>query len=604
MDNAVVLDIETKDPHLKDFGCGAIRKDGFIVRLGLFDGKRKMKFFGHEIGPGSAAYNILTDPKITKICHNGVYDLDWIQNGYGIPVKGRCEDTMTREFLLNAYAEHYDLDSCALRAGVVGKNSGATIQQWWETQGKKGKAIEHLDEIPTPIVDQYLDGDLQTTWDVFHAQAPKLTEENLDEANDREVRLYPLLMEMKKNGVKIDWDAREKLSAGISERLEQGMNELRGQFPYLDSLGAPSQLKRVWEELGIPLILTDKGNPTFSADAMELYEHPVADKIIEMRSLSTTLSKFVDGAIPDYSINSRIHSTFFPALRDEGGTVTGRFSSRDPNLQNISAREEKMGPEVRSLFVPEDDCWLMSFDYKQIEYVLFTHYATGPGAEDARRLIADGMDYHRMTMDMMGWEGEGGRHLAKNLNFGVIYGLGYKSFATKFRANIYSEAQRLGMSCEQYAKSKMSEYLMKVTYARPTCNVIKDTAEKRGFVRSLGGRKQRMPTDGKAYKIVNYLVQGSASDVLKEGLVLGWEAGVFDELKIHLTVHDENVFSTQKTKAGVEAAREFGECMSSPFKHRLSVPLRIDQEVGPSWGACSKRAWKEEALALIGGAHV
>lgn len=599
MDNAVVLDIETKDPHLKDFGCGAVRKDGFIVRLGLFDGQRKMKFSGHEIGPGSVAYNVLTDPRITKICHNGIYDLDWIQNGYKIPFRGRCEDTMTRAFLLNAYAEHYDLDSCALRESLTGKNAAYTIDQWWKDHGGKGKAIEHMDEIPTSVVDTYLDGDLQTTWDLFNAQAPKLTEERLDVANDREVRLYPLIMEMKKNGILIDWDAREKLSDDISREYERGMQEIQDEFPFFDSCGSSKQLARIWESLGIPLQYTEKDNPTFNALAMESYEHPMADTILHLRSLNTILSKFVDSAIPDYSILGRIHSTFFPALRDEGGTITGRFSSRDPNLQNIPAREDKFGDEIRALFIPDPDCWLAAFDYKQIEYVLFTHYSSGFGSDEARQKIIAGMDYHQMVMDMMGWEGKDGRHLAKNLNFGSIYGLGYKSFAKKFRKNIYKAAQAAGMSCEQFARARMREYFMKVPFIKPTCKDIENTAEKRGFVRSIGGRKQRMSPDGKAYKMVNYLIQGSASDVLKEGLVKGWEAGVFNELKIQLTVHDENVFSIPKTRQSVVAAVEFERCMSSAFKEKLSVPIRVDTEIGPNWGSCNKDTWKNEALALL-----
>ncbi len=599
MNSLAVLDIETHDPHLHDFGCGAIRGDGYIIRLGLYDGHTVRIFSGYELQPGSYAYNVLTDPSIIKICHNGVYDLDWIQNGYHIPFRGRLEDTMTREFLLDAYADRYDLDSCALRRGVAGKNAEYTIQQWWVDHGGRGKAIEHLAEIPTHIVDQYLEGDLKATWALYHAQAPLLTEERLDEANDREVRLYPLLMEMKKNGIRIDWDERDRLSEMLAARYEQGMQELQREFPFLDSLSSAKQLTRIWEQLGIPLIYTDKGNPSFNADSMDLYDHPIADKIVELRGIQTALNKFIDGAIPDYSINGRIHSTFFPALRDEGGTITGRFSSRDPNLQNISAREEKYGHEIRSLFLPEENSWLAAFDYKQIEYVVFTHYAVGPGADDARAAIARGMDYHRMVMDLMGWEGDDGRHIAKNLNFGSIYGLGYKSFAQKFRKNIQDKARALGMTNEQYARERMTEYNAKVPFVRPTCKAIEMTGERRGFVRSIGGRKQRVPADGKLYKLVNYLVQGSASDILKEGLVRGWEAGVFNVLKMHLTVHDENVFSIPKTKEGVEAAKEFADIMTSPFSEKLTVPLRVDTEVGYNWSACSKKIWAEEALALL-----
>lgn len=580
----LVVDIETDDPHLKDFGCGAIRRDGRILRIGFYDGNTILITGEEGLEKGTKTRDMLENPAIVKVFHNGVYDLDWIQNGYGVKVRGRCEDTMTRQYLIGAYDGHYSLDACCLRMGVEGKNYADTIDRWWREHGGKGKAIENLKDIPTPIIDKYLKGDLEATYQLFRAQAPILTEEGLDKANDVEVRLYPLLMEMKKNGIGIDWAARERLSDELNTRFEDGMKALQKRYPYLTSLNAPKQLSRVWEQENIPFEFTETGRPSFAADVLELCEHPVAQEIVHLRTINTALTKFVDGCIPDYSYMGRIHSTFYPALRDEGGTITGRFSSRDPNLQNISARENKFGKSIRGLFIPDEDSVLAAFDYKQVEYVLFTHYATGPGAEEARLKIINGIDYHQMTMDLMGWEGD--RHLAKNLNFGSIYGLGYRSFAKKFRQAIIHAARDAGMTCEQYAKAKMEEYFHKVVFVRPTCLSMQRTCERRGYVRSVNGRKQRTPPDGKMYKIVNYLVQGGASDIIKNGLVAGWESGVFDYLKLHLCVHDENVFSIPRNKTSVEAAAEFGNIMTEATQ--LSVPLRIDREVGPHWGAANE----------------
>ena len=127
------VDIETRDPHLKDWGPGTIRKDGFIIGIGIYcpdlgiDG-----FFKPE---DEAVSKVLNDPDIDKVFHNGVYDLDWIVNGYGLKVYGRCEDTMTRETLLDAYAFSYSLDACCQRRGVEGKNKGDTIDKWYAEQG-------------------------------------------------------------------------------------------------------------------------------------------------------------------------------------------------------------------------------------------------------------------------------------------------------------------------------------------------------------------------------------------------------------------------------------------------------------------------------------
>jgi DNA polymerase-1 len=595
--NTVVIDVETHDPHLKNFGCGAIRGDGKALRMGLYDGEKTLITGEEGFEEGHIARQIIEDPRITKVFHNGVYDLDWIQNRYKIKVRGRCEDTMTRQYLLGAYDEHYDLDSCCLRMGVKGKNYEDTIDRWWKEHGGKGKAIENLIHIPTPIIDKYLTGDLEATGNLFDVQAGKLTEERLDKANDVEVRLYPLLMEMKGNGIGIDWNAREKLSDSLNERYEEGMKKLRRKYPYLTSLGAPTQLKKVWEEENIPMEYTESGRPSFKAEVLELCDHPVAQEIVHLRTINTALTKFVDGCIPDYSYNGRIYSTFYPALRDEGGTITGRFSSRDPNLQNISAREDKFGNEIRALFIPDPNYYLAAFDYKQIEYVLFIHYAIGLGSEEAREKIRQGMDYHAMTMEMMGWPlTKEGRHLAKNLNFGSIYGLGPRGFAIKFRQFIIESAKAMNMTVEQYARAKMAEYFNKVTFVKPTCNDMKKVCERRGYLRSVNGRKQRTPPDGRLYKIVNYEVQGGASDIIKNGLVAGWEAGVFDYLKMHICVHDENVFSVPPTKAGIEAAQEFGQLMSKATQ--LSIPIRVDKEVGTNWANVKEDFFNELCLRV------
>ena len=204
------IDIETKDPHLKDWGPGSIRKDGFIIGIGCYCPDLSISQFFKIDNP--IIQDILKNPDVTKVFHNGVYDLDWIMNGEQLEVQGRCEDTMTRETLLDAYAYSYSLDSCCKRRGVEGKNKGETIEAWYEAHGLKGKAIEHLDEIPFDIVGKYCVQDCKAMYDLFMAQQPLLEEQNLMNANDIEVRLYPLLMDMRRNGMRVDISQLLKLA--------------------------------------------------------------------------------------------------------------------------------------------------------------------------------------------------------------------------------------------------------------------------------------------------------------------------------------------------------------------------------------------------------
>lgn len=591
------IDIETKDPRLKVWGPGSVRKDGRILGIGVYCPDLGIDEYLEPHNP--RLLEILANPYIVKVFHNGVYDLDWIVNGYGIKVNGRCEDTMTRETLLDSYAYSYSLDACCARRGVTGKNKGDTIDTWWAGHGGKGKAIEHLDEIPTQVVGSYCKQDCRATYDLFFAQQPLLVEQNLLNANDIECRLYPLLMQMKGNGFRIDTSRLLTLADMFDEEYESGIAELEHRYGFDSgtlSLNSANDIEKMWRAEHLPIEYTATGKPSFAAAVLENSPHPLAEKIQHLRGLIKTQS-FLNSWV-DFTINGHIHPCFYPAKRDEAGTVTGRWSSQNPNLQQVPARLEKHGKEIRSLFIPEEGCMLGAFDYKQIEYRTFIHFAIGPGADEARaEFHVHDVDYHQMVQTMMGWvtgdkdKDKEYRHITKNLNFGSIYCMGARSFAKKFRIPLlkaHPDADPDNLF--PLADSLMKAYKRKIPFVDPTCRLIMQTGERRGYVRTLSGRRQRMPDDGGSYKLVNYLIQGSAADLLKKGLVDAWDQGVFDELKLHAQVHDEVVFSIPKTKAGYEACVTLQECMKNSYK--LKIPLGVDTEIGPDWGHCDIDNWE------------
>lgn len=590
------IDIETHDPHLKDWGPGSIREDGFIIGIGCYcpdlgiDG-----FFKPD---DSRIKEVLADETITKIFHNGVYDLDWIMNGPDhLEVNGRCEDTMTRETLLDSYAFSYSLDACCQRRGVTGKNKGETIDGYWKQVGGKGEAVEHLKDIPFGIVGKYCRQDCKATYDLFFAQQPLLEKEDLLRANDIECRLYPLLMDMRRNGIRLNTSELFKLGDQFQEEYDRGMRELERIYGFAEgtlSLNSADDLEKIWRKEKLPIEYTATGRPSFAAAVLDDCTHPVAAKIKHLKGLSKTQS-FFDSWV-DLMHNGHIYASFYPAKRNDAGTVTGRWSSGNPNLQQVPAREEKHGKEIRSLFIPEDGYLLGAFDYKQIEYRVFTHFASGEGAAEAQKQFNENpnTDYHQMTIDLMDWGdlGKEGRHLAKNLNFGSIYGLGAKSFAIKFKQNLlHNHPERDPDNLLPVAQSLMNEYFRKVPFVKPTCNRIMQVGQTRGYVRTLSGRRQRMPLDGGAYKLINYLIQGSAADLLKKGIVDAWDKGVFKVLKLHAQVHDEIVFSIPKTKEGYEACKILYGCMTNAYQ--LKIPLGVDTEIGNDWGHCDMDTWKE-----------
>lgn len=588
------IDIETHDPHLKDWGPGSIRNDGFIIGIGCYCPEKGIDEF---YTPGDATIrSILKDPSIVKVFHNGVYDLDWIMNGPDhIEVKGRCEDTMTRETLLDSYAFSYSLDSCCARHGIEGKNKGQTIDEYWKQVGGKGKAVEHLKDIPFPIVGKYCRQDCKATYELFLKQQPLLEQQDLLTANDIEVRLYPLLMDMRRNGFRINMPELFRLGDQFQEEYDTGMHEIESAYGFEEgtlSLNASSDLYKIWKQEGLPIEYTATGKPSFAAAVLDDCPHPIAQRIKHLKGLIKTQAFF--NSWVDLAQGDHLYPSFYPAKRDDGGTVTGRWSSQNPNLQQVPAREDKHGKEIRSLFIPEEGCILGAFDYKQIEYRVFTHFASGEGAIEAQQQFNENpnTDYHQMTIDLMGWGdlGKEGRHLAKNLNFGSIYGLGPKSFAIKFKQNLlHNHPERDPDNLFPVAQSLMNEYFRKVPFVKPTCNKIMEVGQRRGYVKTLSGRHQRMPLDKGAYKLINYLIQGSASDLLKKGIVDAWEQGVFNVLKLHAQVHDEIVFSIPLTCEGYEACVILYKCMTEAYP--LKIPLGVDTEVGPDWGHCDMDNW-------------
>jgi DNA polymerase-1 len=308
------------------------------------------------------------------------------------------------------------------------------------------------------------------------------------------------------------------------------------------------------------------------------------------------LTTFLQGGLQRH-YNGRLHGHLYPTNRDEGGTITGRFSSAHPNLQNIPSKDSDdpedlfFGKAMRRLFLPDEGCLLGAFDYKQIEYALFSHFAIreqAPGSRELKRALHEGKDYHQWVLDMIGWD-KSMRKIAKTLNFGVLYGMGKeKCKRTNFKT--FAPCIPKNQTLDQYVDWVYDTYHSSLPFVRYTCNKIKEVASNRGYVISLGKRRH-LTEHGKEYKSPNKLVQGSAADLLKEGLVEAEEAGVWDVLPIHLTVHDENLFSIPQSKIGLEACRELEQCMIT--KGVYEVPIRVDTEIGDNWMDVSKERYEE-----------
>jgi DNA polymerase-1 len=606
------VDIETYDPHLHELGDGVFRHDGWIAHIGLYDGETYVgvQNIGRAYGnkdewDNSKVYEWLASDE-PKVFHNGVYDMPWLLYGpTPFTVNGVINDTMTRAGLIDEYAD-LDLDSCCKRFKIKGKNYVDTIEKWYESVRKvfgykANRFWQNLDQLwnikeVREQVAKYNKQDCVATYNLYYAEEKQMAQ--LQEAYQTECDLYPVIMIMKKNGAIIDTVARDRLTQQIRSLYDNNLHELE-QYGLSDTIiRSPKKMALAMHQLGIHSELrTATGAESWSADALDLIDHPAVSLIQSTKNLNGILTKFLDASlVKSLCSDGRIHCTFSPNKRDDGGTITGRFASSKPNLQNIPAREEKhgqnsYGDEIRSLFVPEEGCMLMACDYHQCEFVFMANFAKGPQAAWLKDQIRQHISFHEVCQHMMGLPS---KTPAKTINLGIMYGMGKDKMYSANRKlwNELGAKQEPPMNGKDYAYAMRDLYVQKLPVVKDTMRWVENVVRQQGYITSIGGRIHHKPKpmyiNGKwndqLYKMTNYWDQGSCSDILKHALITANKEGLYDIIKLHLTVHDENVASVPYNKIGAEAAFEFQQCMDSSYANRLEIPMWSENGIGPNWG--------------------
>lgn len=628
----VAIDIETFDPNLQQYGDGSCRESGTpdddhscILCVGTYDGERAKAYIPFT-PEWKELEEILADENIDKVFHNGIYDLSWLVCGYDCIVKGNCHDTMTRMTYIDEYAD-LSLDACCKYFGLQGKNKAETIEAWYEqhkeevlltatVMGHKMKKNDSLwahslflwkswKEFRDKMIEYNLQ-DCKITYDLYFTQEPKLSK--VYDAYMVDVRLTPLIVQMKKRGVLIDKDAMNKLTERIQNDIAEKEKILNDTYGItLEMIGSSKQLGARLNEMGIHSpILTSKGAESWGAEAMaRLMHNPMIPIIEEVKGYLKLLNTYMFGGMGQAILSDgRIHCTFSPNKREDGGTVTGRFACSKPNLQQIPARDKHVGHSygqaMRSLFLPEEGCMMSALDYSQIEYLLLGHFAQGQQAEWFREQANAGIDFHTVAMQATGIPE---RTVVKTFNYGVIYGMGWKTAMEKNYVLFERLAKEHNQTIEQFTQDTYNNYHARLPVIRDTMKVIQEVAKIQGYVMTIGGRYQHKPkpqydpATGKMndfiYKMLNKLIQGSAADILKFALLKAWDSGVFDILKMHLTVHDENVVSVPYNKIGAEANAELKHIMDMSFHDKLKVPMKAACELGPNWGYWDHDIWDD-----------
>jgi DNA polymerase-1 len=516
---------------------------------------------------------ILADESVRKIGQNIKYDLHILHNA-GLPVRGVYFDTMVASYCLDPARSH-GMDNMAMDflnyecipiSDLIGK----------------GKNQLTFDMVDTEPACEYAAEDADITWQLYEYLKTRLENEpDIHRLFEQvEMPLVSVLTTMERNGVSLDTALLRKMSGEITETLKTVTDEIYEQAETVFNIDSPKQLADVlFDNLGLTLVRMGKSGRSTDAAVLEQLaaEHPIAEIILEYRTLSKLRNTYVDklGALINPRTN-RVHASFNQTI-----TATGRLSSSSPNLQNIPIRTE-LGRKIRAAFVPAEksDC-ILSCDYSQIELRLLAHFSKDEALMEAFAADRDihsfvasqiyGVALDEVTKEM--------RSQCKAVNFGIIYGQG-----------AFGLSRSVGMSMAE-AKRFIDDYFARYGSIRSFMDDVIDDAKKRGFAETILHRRRRIDNlnsrnankRAQAERLaVNTVIQGSAADLIKVAMV-NIQAKIDAEklpVKMVLQIHDELVFELPKKE--VERHAEWiAEKMKSAIT--LDVPMKVDIAHGSSW---------------------
>jgi DNA polymerase I-like protein with 3'-5' exonuclease and polymerase domains len=521
----------------------------------------------------------------TFIFHNAMYDICWLRSS-GITPPAKIVDTMIAASLVNENRWSFRLNDLAREYAGIGKDE-AVLQAAAREYGIDAK--KDMWKLPSMFVGQYAERDAESTLKLWHRMKVELSDQDLWTIFDTETRLFPCLVDMRFKGVRVDVERADKIKKQLIDKENKIINKIKDLTGVSVELWAAASIAKVFDALKLPYDRTEKTNaPSFTKNFLSNHPNEIAQGISYAREINKAHTTFID-TIVKHSHKGRIHADINQIRSDDGGTVTGRFSMSNPNLQQIPVRHKELGPLIRSLFIPEENHKWGVFDYSQQEPRILIHYAKLQrldGINEIAQAYESGeADFHSAVAKMAGIE----RSQAKTINLGLMYGMGKNKLMAE-----------LGLMKEA-AEKLIAQYHAKAPFIKQLMQAVSRRADESGKIRTLGGRlchfdlwepttwgtgfpkphaeaiKEYGPGIKRAgtYKALNRLIQGSAADMTKLSIIALSEAGIVP----HIQIHDELDISVEHS----EHAKQIVEIMESSIK--LEIPNKVDYEFGDNWGA-------------------
>ena len=600
---AIAIDVETKDPDIKTNGPGWAIGNGHVIGYAIATDNWKGYLPIRHFGGGNLDERIVNnwlktvfESPADKIMHNAQYDAGWIKR-MGFKLNGRIIDTMLIASLLDENRFSYSLN--ALTFDYLNK----TKSEKGLVQAARDFGVDPKSEmwkLPAMYVGPYAQVDAELTLELWNFFNFELNKEDLWEVANLELGLLPCLIDMTWRGVRVDQDKLERTKDHLLKKEKVILQEIKSMVGTDVEIWAAQSLSKAFDKLSIQYPKTEKGAPSFTKNFLTDHPHKLPQLIVEARNLNKASGTFINTIMKHCHKDGRIHSHINQIRSDSGGTVSGRISMNNPNLQQIPARDPVIGPMIRSLFLPEEDEQWAAIDFSQQEPRLLVHYAHVYGKSKGNALPAveefvtaynenPDMDFHTMVAEMANIP----RKQAKTINLGMMYGMGVNKLS-----------EQLDIDFDD-AKLLIGQYHARVPFVKKLMNGVTQRLNEKsssGSIRSIRGRKCRFDlwepdsfSMNKAlpykealkeygettrlkraysYKALNRLIQASAADMTKQAMLNLYKEGVIPLIQIHdeiaVSVKDKNV------------AKDIATTMENAVK--LEVPNKCDVDIGPSWG--------------------
>jgi DNA polymerase I-like protein with 3'-5' exonuclease and polymerase domains len=588
----IAIDLETKDPDLIKKGSGSVIGNGDVIGIAVATNHYKGYFpIAHEGGGNMDRTKVLSwlkdvlEAPSTKVFHNAIYDVCWLR-ALGFKINGNIACTMIAAAITDENRFRYDLNSLSWHYLGYGKNEAALAEAAAEW-GINPKS--EMYKLPSMHVGAYAERDAEVTLGLWQEMKKEIINQDLEDIFDLESDLFPCLVDMRFKGVRVDVERAHNMKKEFKKAEQELLHKIKKETNVDTQIWAARSVANVFDMLKLEYPTTDKtGAPSFTKNFLQEHEHPVVNMIAQAREINKAHTTFLDSII-SYEHKGRIHAEINQLRNAGGGTVTGRFSYQNPNLQQIPARNKDLGPKIRSLFIPEEGHTWGCFDYSQQEPRLVVHYAALYKLPSVYEVLDaynndSSADFHQTVADMA----QIPRSQAKTINLGLFYGMG----KTKLQAE-------LGVTKDKAAEL-FNTYHSRVPFVKQLMDKASNRAQERGQIRTLLGRlcrfhlwepnsfgmhkamthedalREHGPGIRRAYtyKALNKLIQGSAADMTKKAMLELYKEGIIP----HIQIHDELDVSVENESH----AKKIIEIMEDAVK--LEVPNKVDYEYGNNWG--------------------